>query len=502
MEATMNASQRNGHSLAVVVAPEPIAEDDLDHGVVCLRLSLGHRVSDTAMRRTRASKRFGELARSILESKVDARKEWLWEWISRRKGRAPFAADAQIIERSLREAQEIVKVQPDDMEEDQADKPFDLGVLGTQEFASKKFPRVFLVDGVLVARRPAIFAGPKKALKTSLLIELLVALAYASDFLGKFRVRRRIKVLLISGESGEATIQETLRRVCRSKGINPDDLDGFAFWGFKLPFLGSPEQVEVLSAFIRENGIEVVIIDPVYLCLMGAGPKIDPANLFDVGPLLKRVSDACLDAGATPIFAHHFRKNRDSPFDPPDMEDMAFAGFQEFARQWVLIGRRKRYEPGSGQHDLWITVGGSDGHSGEWSLDVNEGVTDNTFQDRQWDLTINRAADARIEAKAKAEEAKVETLSAKEKIKAEAKEAGNRKAIDQALEIIGGLPKRQTTIRTLRDRTGWNQDKATYILGRLVAAKVLAEVEIPTAIGSRAVRNFPGFQMTEGVAKC
>ena len=31
------------------------------------------------------------------------------------------------------------------------------------------------------------------------------------------------------------------------------------------------------------------------------GKKIDPANLFDVGPLLKLITDTCLDAGATEV---------------------------------------------------------------------------------------------------------------------------------------------------------------------------------------------------------
>ena len=58
-----------------------------------------------------------------------------------------------------------------------------------------------------------------------------------------------------------------MRRVCRSKGIDPEELEGYAFWGFTLPQLGSPEHLAALAKFIQDNGIEVVIIDPLYLCL-------------------------------------------------------------------------------------------------------------------------------------------------------------------------------------------------------------------------------------------
>jgi hypothetical protein len=37
------------------------------------------------------------------------------------------------------------------------------------------------------------------------------------------------------------------------------------------------------------------------------------------------------------------------------------------------IGRRSRYDEGSGRHSLWLTVGGSVGHSGRYKLDINEG---------------------------------------------------------------------------------------------------------------------------------
>ena len=37
--------------------------------------------------------------------------------------------------------------------------------------------------------------------------------------------------------------------------------------------------------------IRVVMIDPLYLCLIGTasdGRRVDPANLFDMGPLFRR----------------------------------------------------------------------------------------------------------------------------------------------------------------------------------------------------------------------
>jgi hypothetical protein len=75
---------------------------------------------------------------------------------------------------------------------------------------------------------------------------------------------------------------------------------------------------------------------------------------------------------------------------------MAWAGFQEFARQWILLGRREQYEPGTGEHELWLSVGGSAGHSGLWGLDISEGVSG---QPRHWNIELSTPDQAREEKK-------------------------------------------------------------------------------------------------------
>lgn len=257
-------------------------------------------------------------------------------------------------------------------------------ILGSRVFAESVYTREYLVEGILVKGRPCVMGGPIKSLKTSIAIALAVALASGSRFLHRFEVPRRVKVLVLSGESGEAVIQETMRRVCRASGVDPVDLDDFAHWGFELPHLNDPDDLAALGEFLRTQGIEVVIIDPLYLCLLSAGKPIEASNLFQMGPLLRVISQVCLDSGATPILVHHFRKNRDEPEDPPRLEDFAFAGIQEFARQWIMVSRRERFVPGDGIHKLWLAVGGSDGHSGEWKLIVGEGKANPDFADRKW----------------------------------------------------------------------------------------------------------------------
>jgi hypothetical protein len=258
----------------------------------------------------------------------------------------------------------------------------------------------YLIDRTLVAGQPCIVAGGKKCLKTSLLLDMGISLAVGGFFLGKLKVNRACRVGIMSGESGLGTIQETARRICRAAGRNLADLGGLVF-SEDLPRFGNLDHEDALRRFIMADELEVVVIDPAYMCLPGA----DAGNLFAQGDLLRGMSKVCSDTGCMMVLAHHTRKTKVDPFSPPELEDIAWAGFQEFARQWLLVGRREAYQPGTGDHRLWLSIGGSAGHTALWAADISEGTRE-TEGGRFWQVEVKPATEARAESEVRQAEAK------------------------------------------------------------------------------------------------
>ncbi len=298
----------------------------------------------------------------------------------------------------------------------------------------------YLIDGLLVEGQPCILAGPKKSLKTSLLLDMAVSLATGGYFLGHFAVPLRMTCGIMSGESGLAVIQETLQRICDAANKDPRAINNLIITD-RIPSIDTAQDLTPLRRFIQANHLEVLILDPTYMAMSGE----DAGNLFTQGAKLNRLNILCRDHGCTPILAHHTIKRpgggQRDPLAPLELEDIAWAGFQENARQWYLVNRREWYEPGTGRHVIWFSVGGSAGHGGRWVVTIEEG-TQATPGGRTWQTTVEESRDA-IEAAASAKQ------SAKREADQQTTEAAQQTICNTMARI--GHSESKTGIRELCD---------------------------------------------------
>jgi len=227
----------------------------------------------------------------------------------------------------------------------------------------------FLIDQVLVARQPGILGGAQKTLKTSIALDLAISVTTGVPFLGQFPVRRTCNTIVISVESGIDTIRATARRICKSKNITLADIANLTVSGF-IPQLDNAEHLEALDRFITDTAAEVVVVDPAYLAMPGS----DAGNVMAQGERLARVNAICQRHRACFVLLHHNTKTsvRQNNHKPARLDNLAWSGYAEWARQWILLGRREDYVEGTGLHNLWMNVGGSAGYSSLWALDVDE----------------------------------------------------------------------------------------------------------------------------------
>lgn len=239
---------------------------------------------------------------------------------------------------------------------------------GIKDFLAKDFPQNFLIKGCLLEGQSAVIGGGLKTLKTCMSMEAAVSLMSGSPFLSRFPSEKR-RVTFMSGESGERTLQETANRIILAKGIQPDSYtnDDFQITS-DLPLFNQP--LESLETMLNNMGTQVLIIDPVYLCVDG-----DKAgNLFNMGAQYTNIGKMCAENDITVILNHHVTRAAGAANKPLSPSDLQWSGIAEFARQWWLINRRKDFVVGgNGDHSLFISMGGSSGLSQGLNVEIHEG---------------------------------------------------------------------------------------------------------------------------------
>lgn len=356
----------------------------------------------------------------------------------------------------------------------------------TRELMERSYELTWLIPQLLVRGQPGVVGGPQKVLKTSIVTDMAVSLASGQPFLNRFTVLSPVRVGMLSGESGEATLKSTIRRVCQSKSIDdPRELP--IYWSFRMPPLSNPDVLRQLSERIQDDGIDVMVIDPLYLGMCKNNSRINASNLYDTGPLLDELSHACLDAGATPLVVHHTRKEKSKKYQPIELDELSFSGISEYARQWLLIGRREAYVPDSGSHRLWLSAGGSAGHSGCWGVNVELGQMGENFNGRTWNVDVRPFAE--VAPTPRSRQPQSDTAAASHV----SPEMLAQWARDQILSVLRWHPDGETR-SVIRRECGMDRDRCVAAINELLQRGEIVADEVIKA-GGRSQRAYPGFRL-------
>jgi hypothetical protein len=351
-------------------------------------------------------------------------------------------------------------------------------IFGAPQLNSSQFATRYLIPGILTAGQPGGLFGAFKTLKTSLTADLLISLASGTPFLDHFPVAEPGPTLFLSGESGLAALQSIARRICAARGLSIDTLDNFML-SPDLPRLDNSTHLRALARIIRAKKLVCVAIDPAYLAVR----QEDARNLFAMGARLRPLAEVCASTGCTVLVVHHCKRSRLLPGDPATLDDIAWSGFAEFSAQWLMLARRRRFEPDTGRHELWLSAGGRAGHHGQWAVDVEEGRNNGVAIDERLPASPPTNGDGRVwkvvlqpaeSVKAQLDMRDVEAFEDRRQRQIATTNQRHRRRI---LEVLANKPAGETA-RYFRDTLSLSTQRTAQVLGALLDDGLIVPAEV------------------------
>jgi hypothetical protein len=255
-------------------------------------------------------------------------------------------------------------------------------------------PVEWLIPHLIQKGKNCLLSGASKTCKTQIALEASLGLASGNgNVLGEhWGAIEPVRVLYYSGEADQGALKHHLGAMARRQGITTaTNLKVIA----GVPQIHDPESMASYAAKIKAHQARVVFIDCMYLTGIDSDGD-NSANVNKMGPILAKLEDATRQAGAdTLVMLHHVTKTavrNSKPGELPDLMDVAYSGFSERARQWILLKRNRPYRKGRPDR-LWCVVGGSSshpGHEAELTIDRTGGA---------WKVTTKTVDQARKDNK-------------------------------------------------------------------------------------------------------
>jgi hypothetical protein len=295
-------------------------------------------------------------------------KEKLKDWLRDRAYGQIYSDDAvEAYHRRDYKALENIVMQAARVHSFDQGEPF--GFMDLTDLLGEETELDWLIENILQRDQPFLVGGKDKCLKTGLVVDMAVSLATGTPFLGKFACKPT-RVAFISAESGKDNLRRRFRAVQTSKGLTvSEDLVKVSF---ARPQLSSPDDLAKIGEVIDRYRSQVVIIDPMYLTLLGGDETgASPSNMFDMGMKYGDLCTAITARGATPILVHHYKKS--TPEGKLGLDEFAFTGAGSFARQSLHIGRRAPFS--STKTNQMCLMNHGEGIGNYYYLDIDEGET-------------------------------------------------------------------------------------------------------------------------------
>lgn len=158
-----------------------------------------------------------------------------------------------------------------------------------------------LIHGVLRQGHKMLMAGPSKAGKSFALIELSIAIAEGSKWLGWQCEKGR--VLYVNLELDRASCLHRFKDVYQGLGVAPHNLGNIDIWNLRGKTVPMDKLAPKLIRRAAKKHYTAVIIDPIYKVLTGDENSADQMAHFT-----NQFDKVATELGASVIYCHHHSK--------------------------------------------------------------------------------------------------------------------------------------------------------------------------------------------------
>lgn len=158
-----------------------------------------------------------------------------------------------------------------------------------------------LIDGVLRKGHKMLIAGPSKAGKSFLQIELCISIAEGKPWLGWKCARGR--VMYVNLELDRASCLHRFQDVYDALGWKPEHLDSIDIWNLRGKSVPMDKLAPKLIRRAAKKDYVAIIIDPIYKVITGDENSADQMANF-----CNQFDKICSELGCAVIYCHHHSK--------------------------------------------------------------------------------------------------------------------------------------------------------------------------------------------------
>ena len=209
-----------------------------------------------------------------------------------RNGQKQFLVDTNIGKESWKEWQEWIEGINDDLPEPES-------MASVWDNLPELAPQ--LIYNVLRQGHKMLLAGPSKAGKSFLLIELGIAIAEGRKWMGWQCAQG--KILYINLELDRASCLHRFKDVYQSTGWQPKNVDNIDIWNLRGKGLPMDKLTPKLIRRAARKNYIAIILDPIYKVITGDENSADQMAAF-----CNQFDKVCTDLGTAMIYCHHHSK--------------------------------------------------------------------------------------------------------------------------------------------------------------------------------------------------